>query len=115
MTSRMTKTVAATLAALVVAAGVATPSFAAGPRYCDAYARRVANHRANDGNVAAGALLGAGAGAILGAALGNGRAGAVAAGAVIGGGSGAVIAGGANNGKWRRNYDRAFWYCRKNM
>lgn len=109
------KTIAASLAGLVAVSAFSIPSFAAGPRYCDAYARRVANHRANNGNVAAGAILGAGAGAILGAALGNGRAGAVAAGAVIGGGSGAVIAGSSNTGKWRRNYDRAFWYCRNNM
>ena len=104
------------LAALVALSGFAvTPSFAASRGACDAYARRVANHKANGGNVVAGTIFGAGAGAILGAALGNGRAGAVATGAIIGGGAGTVMAGSANERKWRRVYMRAFADCRQNM
>ncbi len=116
MTTRATRSIATLLAALIATSGLAiTPSLAAGPRACDAYARRVANHRANEGNVVAGAVVGAGVGAILGAALGNGRAGSVAVGAVMGGAGGTIIAGSANQGKWRRVYNAAYRDCRRNM
>ena len=42
-------------------------------------------------NAAGGALLGGGAGALLGSALGHGQPGAIAAGAVVGAASGAMI------------------------
>lgn len=116
MTIRATKTIATVLAGLVAVSSLPVLPASAAPRaYCDSYARRVANHKANGGNVVAGTVLGAGAGALLGAALGHGRTGAVVVGSVVGGASGTILAGSAQQGKWRRNYDRAFWYCRNNM
>lgn len=113
MASYKSKTIATTLATLVAVSAFSIPAFAAGPRYCDGYARREANHRANGGDVLVGTALGAGAGALLGAVVGGGRA--VGTGAIIGGVSGTAIGSANTSAKWRRVYDRAFWDCRHNM
>ena len=113
MTIRSPKIIATTLAALVAVSSFPIPSFAAPRGYCDAYARRVANHSANGGNVLAGTVLGVGAGALLGAAFGGLIA--VGNGMIIGGVGGTVAGGVATDARWHRKYDRAFWDCRHNM
>jgi hypothetical protein len=103
------KSMAAALAVIVAISG-ASPSFALSKGYCRAYARDVANHRANVGNVLLGTAVGAGLGALGGAIVGGHHA--VGTGALIGGGAGTVVGGVRTNDKWHRVYDRAYADCR---
>jgi hypothetical protein len=75
--------------------------------YCAKKAKKYANKRANNRtarNVAGGAV----GGAILGGIFGGGG-GDVAAGALIGGGVGAI--GSAASNRWYKYYNRAYYDC----
>ena len=98
------------LMSILFAALTVVPAEARGKAYCRQYAEDVASGRANAGDVIAGTILGAAAGAILGGAI-DGRSGA-GKGAIIGGVGGTMVAGAGTSEKWRKVYRRAYADCR---
>ncbi len=97
--------------AVVAISGAADTAHAS--RYCDNYARDVADRRAGNagGEAVRGGVTGAIGGAIIGGIIDGGRG--AGRGALIGGGVG--VLGGAAHGssKWRRVYDRAYRRCER--
>jgi uncharacterized protein YcfJ len=104
------KILAAALVAILASGTMATQSDAAGVRYCKAYARDVANHRAGVPQVLGGAVGGAVAGGLLGAVIGGKHA--VRTGIIAGGVTGGVLGGVHANKKWDKIYWRAYRDCR---
>ncbi|HLA01901.1 MAG TPA: hypothetical protein VJ019_03990 [Aestuariivirga sp.] len=105
-----TKILATALLAVLASGTIATESNAAGVRYCKAYARDVANHRAGAPQVVGGLVGGAIAGGLIGAVIGGKHA--VRTGAIVGGATGAVAGGVHANKKWDKIYWRAYRDCR---
>jgi hypothetical protein len=105
-----TKILATALLAILASGTIATESNAAGVRYCKAYARDVANHRAGAPQVVGGLVGGAIAGGLIGAVIGGKHA--VRTGAIVGGATGAVAGGVHANKKWDKIYWRAYRDCR---
>ena len=106
------KSLSTLVAAMIAVSGMAVPGMAGGRQACDAYARHVANHRANGGNVLMGTLLGIGAGALVGSIVGGHHA--VQNGMILGGVGGTVAGGISTSDKWHRVYQRAYAECRAN-
>ena len=104
------KILATALLAVMASGTLATESYAASKRYCRAYARDVANHRAGAPQVVGGLVGGAVVGGLIGAAIGGKHA--VRTGAIVGGATGAVAGGAHANKKWDRVYWRAYNDCR---
>ena len=104
------KILAAALLAVMASGTIATQADAKGPKYCKAYARDVANHRAGAPQVVGGAVGGAVAGGLLGAVIGGKHA--VRTGIIAGGVTGGVLGGVHANKKWERVYWRAYDDCR---
>ncbi len=115
------KIIAKALAVAMVASSVTATSgiilpaegFAASKSYCRAYAKNKANHRAGLPQVATGAAVGAGLGALAGLAIGGHHS--VRNGLIIGGVGGTVVGGVNANAKWRAVYNNAYADCRNNM
>jgi uncharacterized protein YcfJ len=91
------------------AANYSMPAMAQGRAYCDGYARDVADHNANAGDVLAGTIGGALTGALIGGAIGHGKG--AGQGAIIGGVGGTVLGAGGAQAKWHDIYDRAYYDC----
>ncbi len=104
------KILATALLAVLASGTLATESNAAGVRYCKAYARDVANHRAGAPQVVGGAVGGAVVGGLLGAVIGGKHA--VRTGIIAGGVTGGVLGGVNASSKWDRVYWRAYNDCR---
>lgn len=104
------KILATALLAVLASGTLATESNAAGVRYCKAYARDVANHRAGAPQVVGGAVGGAVVGGLLGAVIGGKHA--VRTGIIAGGVTGGVLGGVNANSKWDKYYWRAYNDCR---
>jgi uncharacterized protein YcfJ len=104
------KILATALLAIMASGTMVTESNAAGVRYCKAYARDVANHRAGAPQVLGGAVGGAVAGGLLGAVIGGKHA--VRTGIIAGGVTGGVLGGVSANKKWDKYYWRAYNDCR---
>lgn len=104
------KILATALVAVLASGTMATQSDAAGVRYCKAYARDVANHRAGAPQVVGGLVGGAIAGGLIGAVVGGKKA--VRTGLIVGGATGAVVGGAHANKKWDKIYWRAYRDCR---
>ncbi|MGH6853961.1 MAG: YMGG-like glycine zipper-containing protein [Aestuariivirga sp.] len=111
MTKFGMKSLVAALALIFAVSTAPDPSFALSKRYCHDYARKVANRKANVGNVLVGTAIGAGTGALVGALVGGRRS--VGRGAIIGGVGGTVVGGVHTNEKWRRVYNRTYAECRQ--
>ncbi len=106
-----TKLAASALIVLMTLGAVATPSEARrSKRYCDAYARDYANHKAGAQQILGGALGGAVAGGVVGAIVGGNHS--VGKGAAIGAVGGTVLGGISANKKWKKYYNRAYASCR---
>ncbi|MBI2719586.1 MAG: hypothetical protein HY245_10260 [Rhizobiales bacterium] len=110
MTNLTRKIISATLAAGIAITVAAAPSLAKSPAYCDRYARQIADRKANGGNILAGTIIGAGAGALLGAAVGGRHS--VGTGAIIGGVGGTAVGAASTESKWQRVYRRNYAECR---
>ena len=104
------KILATALLAVLASGTLATESNAAGVRYCKAYARDVANHRAGAPQVVGGAVGGAVVGGLLGAVIGGKHA--VRTGIIAGGVTGGVLGGVNASSKWDKYYWRAYNDCR---
>jgi uncharacterized protein YcfJ len=104
------KIFAAALVAIMATGTLATESNAAGVRYCKAYARDVANHKAGAPQVIGGAVGGAVAGGLLGAVIGGKHA--VRTGIIAGGVTGGVLGSAHASSKWDKYYWRAYEKCR---
>jgi len=100
-----------------IVTGVSLLAITAGPAlaqqaYCDNYARDYANRTTHvGGDVAAGALFGAGAGALIGSATGGGGGKRAATGALIGALAGGTLAAASNSPQWNAAYRDAFDGC----
>ena len=94
--------------------GVVVPGSAvAASKYdCRVYAERKANKKAGK-RLLNGAVLGIGLGLLTGAVVGGRHA--LSRGAAIGGVGGTVLGGAHANNKWRKNYQRAYAYCRNEL
>ena len=88
-------------------AAVAAPKF-----YCRAYAERKANRKAEK-RLLNGAVLGIGLGLLTGAVVGGDHA--LTRGAIFGGIGGTTLSGVHVNKKWRKNYRRAYAFCRNEL
>jgi uncharacterized protein YcfJ len=98
----------AVLGTLALGSGTAS---AASPSQCHNQAMAYANKYANPaGGALAGGVIGAIGGGILGEVIGQGK-GAVGAGALIGGGTGAVIGASKQKKKHQQLYDQAYYDC----
>ena len=107
----MTRAISLFLPALaVLAAAIPAPAEAKSKAFCRDWASEVADRHVSDGDVFAGAVLGAIGGALLGGAI-DGRDGA-GAGALIGGAGGAVLTGATSDDRWESIYRRAYAECR---
>jgi hypothetical protein len=96
------------LGALALGSGTAS---AASPNQCHQQAMAYANKYANPtGGAVAGGVIGAIGGGVLGEIIGQGK-GAVGAGALIGGGTGAVIGASKQKKKHQQLYDEAYYNC----
>ena len=104
------KIIATAFVAIMASSTLTTQSDAAGVRYCKAYARDVANHRAGAPQVVGGAVGGAVVGGLLGAVIGGHHA--VRTGIIAGGVTGGVLGGIHANKKWDRVYWGAYNDCR---
>jgi uncharacterized protein YcfJ len=104
------KIFAAALVAVMASGTLVTDANARSVRYCKAYARDVANHRAGAPQVLGGAVGGAVAGGLLGAVIGGHHA--VRTGIIAGGVTGGVLGGVHANKKWDRVYWNAYEDCR---
>lgn len=104
------KIFAAALVAVMASGTLATEANARGVRYCKAYARDVANHKAGAPQVVGGLVGGAIAGGLIGAAIGGKHA--VRTGIIAGGVTGGVLGGAHASSKWDRAYWKAFDRCR---
>lgn len=94
----------------VLAGAVSAPAEAKSKAYCREWASEVADRHVSDGDIFAGAVIGAIGGALLGGAI-DGRDGA-GAGALIGGAGGAVLTGATADDRWDSIYRRAYAECR---
>jgi uncharacterized protein YcfJ len=104
------KIIATALVAVLASGTLATQSYAAGKRYCRAYAEDVADRRTGAQQVLGGAVGGAVAGGLLGAVIGGKHA--VRTGIIAGGVTGGVLGGAHANKKWEKVYWRAYNDCR---
>jgi hypothetical protein len=104
------KVTAAVVIATLTLASAASPSFAYSKSYCQNYAKNVADHEANPGNVVLGTAAGALGGFVLGSIIGGRHGGGV--GALAGGAGGLAVSGIHTSKKWHRTYDQAYAYCR---
>ncbi len=93
----------------VVVSGAAV---AAPKSYCRGYAERKANQRAEK-RVFSGAALGIGLGLLTGAVIGGKHA--LTRGAFFGGIAGTGLGGVNASNKWRKNYRKAYAYCRNEL
>ena len=96
------------LAAAIVIAG-SSAAFADARGYCDAYARDVADRKSGAGDVLAGTVGGALAGAFLGAVIDKGEG--AGKGAIIGGGAGTILGLGLSQESRKKTYRKAFARC----
>jgi uncharacterized protein YcfJ len=104
------KIIATALVAILSSGTLATQSYAAGKRYCRAYAEDVADRRTGAQQVVGGLVGGAIAGGLIGAALGGKKS--VRTGVIVGGATGAVVGGAHANTRWEKVYRRAYNDCR---
>jgi hypothetical protein len=93
----------------VVVSGAAV---AAPKSYCRPYAERKANRRAEK-RLFNGAILGVGLGLLTGAVVGGRHA--LTRGAIFGGLGGAGLGGVHASAKWRKDYRKAYAYCRNEL